>query len=110
MHFNTPFYSAIVNQGADFTLAFVIEDGVILTPQHFFRAYIRKNYRDVNPTAVFNITTNVTLNEVVMKLSNVQTAGMAPGKYLYDVEMVSPDGTVTRILEGRLIIRPEVTK
>ena len=34
----------------------------------------------------------------------------APGKYVYDVENVTSDGiTVERVLEGTLIVTPEVT-
>ena len=40
--------------------------------------------------------------------ATVSAAIDAPGKYVYDIEQVS-GSTVTRVLEGSLIVTPEVT-
>lgn len=50
------------------------------------------------------------LNNVRFTLSATDTTGItAPARYVYDIESVTIGGTVTRILEGSLIVTPEVT-
>ena len=48
-------------------------------------------------------------NTFTVTISATDTAGIsAPGRYVYDIEAI--EGTViTRVLEGSLIVRPEVT-
>jgi hypothetical protein len=38
------------------------------------------------------------------------TSSIPAGTYLYDVELVAPDTTVQRILEGKFVVTPEVTR
>jgi len=38
------------------------------------------------------------------------TSRMPPKTYKYDIELIAPNGCVTRILEGRVFIRSEVTR
>jgi hypothetical protein len=33
-----------------------------------------------------------------------------PGSYVYDLEVESPESETTRIIQGKFIVRPEVTK
>jgi MoxR-like ATPase len=37
------------------------------------------------------------------------TASLAAGTYIYDLELTSPTGSVTRLLEGTFIVDEEVT-
>jgi len=50
-------------------------------------------------------------NTVTINISAAKTSAMtAPGKYVYDVEFTATSGgAVSRILEGTLILTPEVT-
>ena len=50
-------------------------------------------------------------NTVTITIPATLTAAIsAPGKYVYDMENVTSDGlTVERVLEGTLIVTPEVT-
>ena len=46
-----------------------------------------------------------------MALSNSTTAGIAAGKYFYDLELVNTsNSTVTRLLQGVARVTPEVTR
>ena len=45
-----------------------------------------------------------------MSLTAVQTAAIKSGRYVYDLQINAADGTVTRVLEGVITFRPEVTK
>ncbi len=48
---------------------------------------------------------------VQISLTSAETAAIASGKYVYDVENYDSDTppVVTRVLEGSLIVKPEVT-
>ena len=45
---------------------------------------------------------------ILIPASNTQ--GFKPVPHVYDIELVAPNGSVTRILEGTFNITPEVTR
>jgi hypothetical protein len=47
---------------------------------------------------------------ITLSLTATETAALAAGRYVYDLEMVSSGGQVTRLLEGVLTVSPEVTR
>jgi hypothetical protein len=47
---------------------------------------------------------------ITLSLSATETAALAAGRYVYDLEMVSSGGQVTRLLEGVVTVSPEVTR
>lgn len=47
---------------------------------------------------------------ITLSLSATETAALAAGRYVYDLELVSSGGLVTRLLEGIVTITPEVTR
>jgi len=57
-----------------------------------------------------SVGTNSVENKVTITISADKTSAMtAPGKYVYDVEFTASGGAITRLLEGTLILTPEVT-
>ncbi len=50
-----------------------------------------------------------TSGEVTMSLTATQTAALeAPARYVYDLDITDSGGTVTRIIEGLITVRPNV--
>jgi hypothetical protein len=47
---------------------------------------------------------------VTLTISATDTAQFAPGKYVYDLELVSGGGVVSRIIEGNFVVKAEVTR
>jgi hypothetical protein len=45
-----------------------------------------------------------------MNMTNSTTGAIEEGMYVYDVEITSGTGTVTRIMEGQVTVNPEVTR
>jgi hypothetical protein len=45
-----------------------------------------------------------------MNMTNSVTGAIEEGMYVYDVEITSGTGTVTRIMEGQVTVNPEVTR
>tara|TARA_Y100001949_G_scaffold22965_1_gene16366 strand:- start:426 stop:761 length:336 start_codon:yes stop_codon:yes gene_type:complete len=72
---------------------------------------IRKNYTSTAYTTILaTIQTPATNGVIVMSLTAVQTAALKSGRYVYDLQITAADTTVTRVLEGIITIKPEVTK
>lgn len=76
---------------------------------------IRTGY--ATPTAAIELSTSngrITLNAatgtITLTLSASETSTLPPGRYVYDVEMTSGGGQVTRLLGGTVIVTPEATR
>lgn len=104
----------VIDQGADFSTAITVTDvdGNIVDLTNYTAAgQIRKHY--TSTTAVsFTITFDTPRTDgiVNLKLSNTQTANMEAGRYVYDVELTSLGGTVSRLAEGIATVTPQVTR
>ena len=108
----------IVDQGADFLREIRFLNGttpVDLTG-YTFRGQARTQYGSAS--ASFSLTfslqdqTNNT-GKVDVKISASSTADLKLRNsvaYVYDIERVAPSGTVERIMEGTITVRPEATK
>lgn len=73
-------------------------------------AQLRKSYSSsvaVNFTATISNAANGVLE---IFLSDTQTNALKAGRYVYDVEITSPGGEVTRVLEGQVEVSPGVTR
>lgn len=74
------------------------------------KSQIRKSY---SSSTAYNFTTSVfqaQQGKVRLELTAEQTGAIAPGRYLYDVEITSPSGTKTRVVEGIVTVTPEITQ
>lgn len=61
----------------------------------------------------YNITSNVTYaasGQITLSLTANETSAINYGEYMYDVEITSSGGDVTRILQGTITITPEITR
>jgi hypothetical protein len=57
------------------------------------------------------LSINASIGSVIILINPSQTAAMTPGIYVYDLELEETStGTVTRLLQGNLTVRAEVTK
>lgn len=57
------------------------------------------------------LSIDATAGTVTILITPLQTANMAAGVYVYDLELEETStGVVTRILQGNLTVRAEVTK
>lgn len=48
--------------------------------------------------------------KIVLTVDATTTAALAHGTYVYDLELESPTAGVKRLLEGKFIVKPEVTR
>ena len=71
---------------------------------------LRKNYTSTAYTTINATNNSPTSGIIIMSLTATQTAALKSGRYVYDLQITAADGTVTRVIEGVITLRPEVTK
>ena len=104
----------IIDQGTTFSKQITVYETDGTTIQNLtgytVSSQLRKNYTSTAFTTI-NATNNSPTNGIiVMSLTAVQTAALKSGRYVYDLQITAADSTVTRVIEGVITIRPEVTK
>jgi hypothetical protein len=50
------------------------------------------------------------LGTISILVDNTTMSGIPAGSYVYDLEIVSANGKVTRLIEGRFVVKAEVTR
>jgi len=61
-------------------------------------------------TANSKITLGGTAGTITLTLSAADTAAITQSSLAYDLELVSAGGVVTRLVEGQIVLTPEVTR
>lgn len=56
------------------------------------------------------LTIDGTAGTVTLLIPPSDTAEFTPGTYVYDLEVESPESDTTRIIQGKFVVRAEVTK
>lgn len=105
------FSNLFIDQGSGFTTSIDLSDSTNLTLTNYTAAgKVAKSY-DGTTKATFSASVDSTSKIVIISLTPQQTAGLKPGRYVYDIIIVSPDSppAITRILEGQLDVTPGVT-
>ena len=105
-------YNIVAEQGATFNLNFRVEtDG---TPWNLtgytFAMQVRRSTSA--STTLLNLTsaTMTSVGHVSATVSAATMADVPAGRWVYDIELRSSGGEVTRILEGRFIVTAQVTQ
>jgi hypothetical protein len=103
------------NQGSTFTrrLVYKISNEVVNLTGYTARMQIRPDYGSgtliANLTVGNGITITGATGTIVITITASATTNIPAGTYLYDIELVAPDTTVQRLLEGKFVVRPEIT-
>lgn len=105
-------YNIVAEQGATFNLNFRVEtDGVAWNLSDYtFAMQVRRSTS--SNTTLLNITsaTMTSQGHVSVTVSAATMADVPAGRWVYDIELTSSGDEVTRILEGRFIVSPQVTQ
>lgn len=111
-------YNITIEQGATFRLSLVWKDGAgspVNLTGYTARMQVRRSYPDTSTQ--LNLTTEnggITLGGAAGTIEVVgdatKTDDIAAAKGVYDLELVSASGVVTRLVEGKVTIKPEVTR
>lgn len=111
-------YTITIEQGGTFSLPLTWKDALgnlVDLTGYTARLHIREEIE--SSTAFITLTTENggiapggTAGTVTLKLSAAATAALTQSKGVYDLELIGGSGVVTRLLEGLVVIRKEVTR
>lgn len=111
-------YNFVVEQGATFKKRVTWKDAAG-NPQNLTdftgRMQIRETVESATPevsltTENNGITLGGVLGTIDLLISADDTTDLVPGSYKYDLELENALGEVTRLLEGKIKVKPEVTR
>jgi hypothetical protein len=105
-------YNIVAEQGATFNLNFRVEtDG---TPWNLtdydFAMQVRRSTSATTTLLDVTSATMTSVGHVSVDVAAAEMTDVPAGRWVYDIELTSSGGEVTRILEGRFIVTPEVTQ
>lgn len=60
-------------------------------------------------TGTRSLSIDPLLGRVDVLLTPAETEALSPGIYVYDIELESPDGDVTKFIAGKFTVRAEIT-
>lgn len=109
-------YDLIIEQGATFSLTITLKKPNKLPfdlSGYIGRSQIRKSYAATDVIASFSVAVVSPQKDgkIVMSLTDEQTSSLPSiSSGVYDLELESPTGEVTRVLQGKVTISPEVTR
>lgn len=107
-------HNIVIEQGATWNFNFRVEIGG--TPwnlsDYSARMQVRESTASTSKLLDLPVDGTITMNssgQVSITVSADKTADLPAGRWVYDFELESAGGEVTRLLEGRFIVSPEVT-
>jgi hypothetical protein len=114
-------YNATIDQGATWSVTVTYKDSTgapINLTGYTARMQVRANVTSNTVIATLSttagsegtITLGGTAGTVDLLISATNTAALTTGQYVYDLELVSGGGVVTRLLEGNFKVSAEVTR
>ena len=107
-----------IDQGADFNQLFVAYSTKSSTSpknltDYTFASEMRKSYYHANSALTFTAVVDTAASgTMTLSANNMQTSAVSPGRYVYDIEIISNAEVPirTRIIEGIATVTPEATK
>ncbi len=108
-------YDLVIDQGSDFAIDLTITEGGSAKNLTGYsgRAQMRSTHASSTVTATFTCSVVGSAADGVMKMEMpaATTAGIAAGRYVYDLELYTgSNAIVKRLIEGTVTINPEVTR
>jgi hypothetical protein len=109
-------YNITCPQGATFDRTFTINvDGTPMNLTGYTAAMqVRETYDSSTPTISLTngsgITLGGTAGTIAVLISSTASAAITDGFYSYDLEITSGGGVKDRILQGKFVVTPEVTR
>lgn len=71
---------------------------------------MRKSYQSSTAYVFTASVYDANNGKIRLQLTDVQSAAIPAGRWLYDVEITSPSGTKTRVVEGIITVNPQITQ
>ena len=112
-------YNIVCPKGSTLTQTFTytINDAPVNLSGYSARMQVREKYESSN--FILSLTsasgggiafTSASAGVIDLYVSASATGNIVAKDYVWDIELISPSNTVTRLLEGKFIVTPEVTR
>lgn len=102
-----------IDQGTTYSVTITVTDDTgsarDLT-NYTVRSQMRRSYYTNSNVAFSANIASPADGTVSLDLTSTQTSALKPGRYVYDVELVSNVATVERLVEGIVTVYPEATR
>ena len=108
----TPVVNIVVPQGSDFTQTFTSKESNGTARDlsgYSVSAVLRKHDTATSSTAFSASITSATAGKVTITMADTTSLNLTPGRYVYDVRLVSGIGTVSRLVEGMAMVTAGIT-
>ena len=106
-------YNFILEQGATFTRTLTVKenDSAMNLTGYSVASKMRSTHDSSTVVGTFTCTvSNASGGIITMNMTPSTTGAIEEGMYVYDLEITSSAGTVTRLMEGNVTVNPEVTR
>lgn len=116
-------HDMVVDQGATVNIVFTVKNSArsaLDLTGYVARMQVRRynlSTRDPSPIVIADytsydgyLTVGGTSGTVTLLIPPAEMAAYEPGNYVYDLEVESALGETTRIVQGKFIVRAEVTR
>ena len=99
-----------VEQGTDFISTFTIKnpDGTVLPLTGYTATAKLAKHSSASSTTSFQTSITAATGKVTLTLTNSVTADLAPGRYYYDVVIGKFGGSITRVIEGMVLVTADL--
>jgi hypothetical protein len=102
-----------IDQGSDFIATFP----PITNPQgeimdltgYTVVCQIRRSYATIYAVQMTVDNSQFSSGVITITLSNAETAGLFPTRWVYDVDIIDTNGIITKVFEGLSIVNPSVS-
>ena len=106
-------YNFIIDQGATFTRQLTVKENnsVMDLTGYSVASKMRSTHDSSTVVGTFTCTiSNASGGIITVSMSSSITAAIEEAIYVYDLEITSGAGIVTRLLQGQITVNPEVTR
>jgi hypothetical protein len=111
-------YPITARQGTRFKLRFNLATNNVGIPLTNYSAAMQVRKSVTSSTTLLNLVspTNISLNagnvdgDVLVTVSGATMATLPAGTWVYDIELTDPSGNPEAVLEGKFIVKAEVTR
>ena len=110
-------YNFSIDQGTDFTRVITWKDGSnVLVNLTGYTARLQAREKIADTTTLIDLTVGAgitlggTLGTITLSMTAVQTTALNFVTGVYNLEMTSPSGKITRLLEGYVRLSKEVSR
>ena len=107
----TPAVNITIPQGADFSQVFTAKetDGSVRNLTDYTGSAKIKKHPGSSSSSDFTVGITSATGKVSIAMTSGVSVGLNPGRYVYDVRLVSPSGSVSRMVEGMALVTAGIT-